>query len=111
MTYRHGLLALAAVTLMSGAALAQSTQTEITVLRGIDQGASAPTGVTIIRGEPGQLPQPRPALQSAPARTVAAGEDFWIYDAESNRLTACDFTRGINVGSRRIRCFTRHLAQ
>ena len=111
MTYRHGLLALAAGILVSGAALAHPAETGVSIIRGIDQNASATAGVTIIRGEPGPRPQPRPVLQSAPGRIVAAGEDFWIYDAANDRLTACDFTRGTNVGSRRIRCFTRHLPQ
>ncbi len=108
MTYRRGLLALAAGTLMSGAALAQSAQPDVTIIRGIDRNAPAPAGVTVIRGEPGPQPQLPPAVPIA-RRTVAAGEDFWIYDPENSALTACNFTRGIYVGRRQIRCITRHL--
>ena len=111
MIYRQSLLALAAGIFMSGAALAHSAPTDVMVIRGIDRDTATPAGVTIIRGEPGPLPKPRPAAPIAPGRTVAAGEDFWIYDPDNSTLTACDFTRGVNVGSRRIRCFTRHLAR
>ncbi len=109
MTYRRGLLALVAGTLMSGAALAQSARTDVTIFRGTDRNAPAPAGVTVIRGEPGPQPQPRPAVQ-IPPRTVAAGKDFWVYDPENSALTACHSRRGIMVGTRRIRCFTRHLS-
>jgi len=108
MTYRRRLVALVAGTLMSGAALAQSAQPDVTIFRGTDRNAPAPAGVTVIRGEPGPQPQPRPAVQ-IPLPTAAAGEDFWIYDPENSALTACNFTRGIMVGTRRIRCITRHL--
>ena len=119
MTYGRGLLALVAGALMSGAALAQSAQTDVTIFRGTDRNAPAPAGVTVIRGEPGPQPQPRPAVQ-IPPRTVAAGEDFWVYDPEKSALTACNSRQGIithtapfsrRVGTRRIGCFTRHLSR
>ena len=109
MTYRHIFLIAALSALLAGPGLAQTTETEITVRRGVEQ-QQAPTvaGVTIYRGEPGRQPV-RPPPKPEKEAITTSGRHFWIFDQEENKLTACDFRQGLNVGSRRIRCFTRGL--
>ncbi len=108
MTYRHIFIITALSAVLAGPALAQSAETDIQVRRGIHQDQSTVNGVTIYRGEPGVQPE-RP-LPEPPLETITtSGRFFWIYEQEDQKLTACDFRRGLNVGSRRIRCFTRGL--
>ncbi len=108
MIYRHLLLATGIVGLLAAPALAQSAGPKVSVIRGIDANAPVEAGVTVIRGEPGRQPEVRTV--AAPAAPIAvAGDEFWLYDPEKGRLTACNFRRGLNVGAREIRCFSRSL--
>ena len=110
MNYRRLLLTSSLCVGLAVPALAQTDGSGVSVIRGADPTAPTVAGVTIIRGQPAQQaqvqPRPRPTPQP---QVVAAGDEFWLYDPENDRLTACNFRRGLNVGAREIRCFSRTL--
>ena len=60
-------------------------------------------GVAVHRGS---VPKRTLKPAAAPPRrvTVAAGEDFWLFDSSSGRLVACELRRTSTVGRNAIAC-------
>jgi outer membrane lipoprotein-sorting protein len=87
-----------------------TTQNGVTIIRGNTDSADTKGGrvtreggVTVLRGSAESFAPQEFAPDDTPRRSVSGGENLWIYDRETDKVTACHLKTTV-YGDRAVRC-------
>lgn len=85
----------------------------VTVVRGIENPTAAEdrrvtrerAGVTVFRGSATLYVEEPPTPDTTPRQIIKGGDNLWIYNPQTNKVTACDLLNNV-YGYPVVRCST-----